>query len=500
MNKIAIWSIIILMSAGVVGSFFIQLYWINFSLELNESKFDQNVFSALSNVASQLERIDQVRQSTEILNLYGKTVNVDWDEVAKNPYSTQDYSVTINVLERLLKIDSASILDPTHLLTGGIWSSMVDGTIVETVALEERIDPLILDQLIETELNNRNIGIKFHYGVYSNEEEAFVIDDGKYTVPFSGRNISEADVEQVILSSLSNSRYKVKLFASHVGSPGSLIIHFPDRSRFLWEDTWVTLLGSVLFTILILFCFGYTIFIIFRQKQLSEMKSDFINNMTHEFKTPIATISLAADSIFSPRIFNNPDKVKRFAGVIKQENQRMLGQVEKVLQMALIDKKQFGLKITDLDLHEIIEQSVGHFSLLVQKREGGITTSLNARNPVIRGDRVHIENIINNLMDNAYKYSPEKPEIKIRTFDTNDGIEVWVSDNGVGLTSEAKMNIFDKFYRVHTGNLHDVKGFGLGLTYVKAMMIAHGGVIDVESTPGRGSTFILNFPRNFEKD
>ncbi len=500
MNKVAIWSIIILMSAGVVGSFFIQLYWINFSLELNESKFDQNVFSALSNVATQLERIDQVRQSTEILNLYGQTVAVDWDEVAKNPYSTHDYSVTINVLERLLQIDSASILDPTYLLEGGVWSSVVDGAIGEAVALEERIDPLTLDQLLETELNNRNIGIKFHYGVFSNDEDAFVINDGKYTVPFTARNLSEADIEQDILGSLANSRYQVKLFASHVGSPGSLIIHFPDRSRFLWEDTWVTLLGSVLFTILILFCFGYTIFIIFRQKQLSEMKSDFINNMTHEFKTPIATISLAADSIFSPRIFNNPEKVKRFAGVIKQENQRMLGQVEKVLQMALIDKKQFGLKVTDLDLHDIIEQSVGHFSLLVQKREGSITTSLNARNPIIRGDRVHIENIINNLMDNAYKYSPEKPEIKIRTFDTDEGIEVWVSDNGIGLTAEAKMNIFDKFYRVHTGNLHDVKGFGLGLTYVKAMMTAHGGMIDVESTPGRGSTFILNFPRNFEKD
>jgi len=500
MNRVAIWTIILLMSAGVVGSFFIQLYWINYSLELNESKFDQNVFSALSNVATQLERMDQVRQSTEILNLYGQTISIDWDEMAKNPFSSHDYSVTANVLGRLLQIDSAAILDPSYLLEGGIWSSVSNGKIGEFTDLEERIDPLILDQLMEIEMNNRNIGINFHYGIYSNKEDAFVIDDGKYTVPFKSVNASEADIEQVILSSLHHSRYRVNLFVSNSGSPGALIIHFPDRSRFLWEDTWVTLLGSVLFTILILFCFGYTVFVIFRQKQLSEMKSDFINNMTHEFKTPIATISLAADSINSPRIYNDPDKVKRFAGVIKQENHRMLGQVEKVLQMALIDKKKLGLKVTDLDLHEIIEQSVGHFSLLVQKRKGSITTSLNARNPVIRGDRVHVENIINNLMDNAYKYSPENPEIKIRTFDTADGLEVWVSDNGIGLSSEAKRNIFDKFFRVHTGNLHDVKGFGLGLTYVKAMMTAHRGMIDVESTPGRGSTFILNFPRNFEKD
>ena len=500
MNKLAIWTIILLMSAGVVGSFFIQLYWINYSLELNESKFDQNVFSALSNVAAQLERIDQVRQSTEILNLYGQTISIDWDEIAKNPFSSHDYSVTANILERLLQIDSASILNPDYLLEGGILSAATETRIEDYLDLEERIDPLVLDQLMKVEMGNRNIGIHFHYGIFSNKEDAFVIDDGKYTVSIGGGQASEVDVEVGKLASLHNSRYRVNLFVSNAGSIGSLVLHFPDRSRFLWEDTWVTLLGSVLFTILILFCFGYTVFVIFRQKQLSEMKSDFINNMTHEFKTPIATISLAADSINSPKIYTDPEKVKRFAGVIKQENQRMLGQVEKVLQMALIDKRKFGLKVVDLDIHEIIDQSVGHFSLLVQKREGSIMTSLNARNSIIRGDRVHIENIVNNLLDNAYKYSPEKPEIKIRTFDANDGVEVWVSDNGIGLTAEAKRNIFDKFYRVHTGNLHDVKGFGLGLTYVKAMMTAHRGMIDVESTPGRGSTFILNFPRNFEKD
>nr|MBS0036571.1 HAMP domain-containing histidine kinase [Saprospiraceae bacterium] len=500
MNKFAIWTIILLMSAGVIGSFFIQLYWINYSLELNESKFDQNVYSALSNVAAQLERIDQVRQSTEILNLYGETVSIDWDDVAKSPYSSHDYSVTANVLGRLLQIDSASILNPANLLEGGIWSLSGVSSYRDTLALEERIDPSTLDQLLEVEFENRNFQTEYHYGVYSEKENSFVIDDGKYTVAIDLGEASKAEIDPGVLNSLSNSRYRVRLFVGNQGSPGALIIHFPDRSQFIWEDTWVTLLGSILFTALILFCFGYTVYVIFRQKKLSEMKSDFINNMTHEFKTPIATISLAVDSINSPKISANPLKIQRFANVIKQENQRMLNQVEKVLQIALIDKKQFGLKVVDIDLHQMIEDSVQNFIFLVQQKKGSITMSLNANNPNIKGDKMHVENILNNLLDNAYKYSPEKPEIKVRTFDTTEGIEIWVSDNGVGLTPEARRNIFDKFYRVHTGNLHDVKGFGLGLTYVKAMMLAHKGSIDVESTPGKGSTFILNFPRNFRSE
>lgn len=498
MSKGAIWTIILLMSAGVIGSFFIQLYWINYSLELNESKFDQNVFSALSNVAAQLERMDQVRQSTDLLNLYGETVSIDWDEVARNPYSSHDYSLTANILERLIGLDTVSILDSEILLDGGIWQFAGGRQYDRGVELENRIEPPILDQLLNVELENRNIKTDYSYGVYSNKDKSFVIDDGKYTVTIGGGEASPAEIEPGSFSSLLNSRYRVQLFVDSRGALGNLIIHFPGKSRFIWEDAWVTLLGSIIFTTLILFCFGYTVFVVFRQKQVSEMKNDFINNMTHEFKTPIATISLAVDSIGSPKISSDPQKVNRFASVIKQENQRMLNQVEKVLQMALIDRKKFNIKSEMVDIHKLIEKCTGHFTFVVQKRNGSIMTNLNAKDPVIRGDYMHIENVINNLLDNACKYSPENPEIKVRTLDTPNWIEVKVSDNGVGLSPDARKNIFDKFYRVHTGNLHDVKGFGLGLTYVKAMMIAHKGEIDVESTLGKGSVFTLKFPRNFE--
>lgn len=224
------------------------------------------------------------------------------------------------------------------------------------------------------------------------------------------------------------------------------------------------------------------------------MKTDFINNMTHEFKTPIATISLASDSILSPSILENTDKIRRFIGIIKQENARMLGQVEKVLQMAQIEKNDLNLKIGILNIHELIEDAMVNAELKVQAKGGSITPMLDAVNPVIEGDATHIANMINNLLDNAEKYTPENPQIIIQTKSLKKGIEVSIIDNGIGMSKDAQKLIFEKFYRVHTGNLHDVKGFGLGLSYVKAMTEAHGGKVTVQSEPGKGSNFTIFLP------
>jgi two-component system phosphate regulon sensor histidine kinase PhoR len=256
---------------------------------------------------------------------------------------------------------------------------------------------------------------------------------------------------------------------------------------------------SIVFTGITLFCFWYTIQVIYRQKQLSEMKNDFINNMTHEFKTPIATISLAADSIGSPMVVSNPDKIKRFVDIIRQENRRMNSQVERVLQMALIDKKDFEIKVDDINMHEVIQQAVDNFSLQVEKRDGSLRVDFQAENPVIEGDFTHIASIIHNLLDNANKYSPEKPDIIVSTRNVPMGLEITVQDHGQGISKEARKHIFDKFYRVHTGDIHDVKGFGLGLSYVKAIMTAHKGLVDVKSEPGKGSSFILTFPAYGER-
>jgi two-component system phosphate regulon sensor histidine kinase PhoR len=224
------------------------------------------------------------------------------------------------------------------------------------------------------------------------------------------------------------------------------------------------------------------------------MKTDFINNMTHEFKTPIATISLATDSISSPLIVNHPDKIKRFVDIIRQENRRMNSQVERVLQIAQLDKKDFQLRLADVNLHDLIRQAVDNFSLQIENREGTLTLDLQATRPVISGDATHLASVVHNLLDNANKYSPEKPDITIRTRNVPNGVAITVEDNGVGISKETRKHIFDKFYRVHTGNVHDVKGFGLGLSYVKAIVTAHKGFVDVHSELGKGSAFTLTFP------
>jgi two-component system phosphate regulon sensor histidine kinase PhoR len=262
----------------------------------------------------------------------------------------------------------------------------------------------------------------------------------------------------------------------------------------LWYSLLPTMLAAVLFTGLILFCFSYTIHVILRQKKVSEMKTDFINNMTHEFKTPIATISLAADSISSPKVIQDEGKIRRFLGIIRQENKRMLQQVEKVLQMAQMDKMDFQLKLSPVNIHDLIHQAVDHLTLQVQQREGHIAVQLDATQPVMEGDQTHLSNAIYNLLDNANKYSSETPDIRISTVNLNGAIEIMVEDKGIGISKENQKHIFDKFYRVHTGNVHDVKGFGLGLSYVKAIASAHHGSIEVRSEPGKGSRFSLTLP------
>ena len=224
------------------------------------------------------------------------------------------------------------------------------------------------------------------------------------------------------------------------------------------------------------------------------MKTDFINNMTHEFKTPIATISLAADSIDSDMVINSPNKIKRFAGIIKEENKRMLAQVEKVLQIAKLDKDDIQLKIIKIDVNELAHMAAEHTGLKVNARGGTIQTFLKSTHPIIEGDKNHINNVIHNLLDNANKYSKDSPEITLETRDAKEGVEIIVRDKGIGMTKDDTSRIFEKFYRVSTGNVHDVKGFGLGLSYVKAIVDAHKGKVRVQSSLGEGSTFMIFLP------
>lgn len=274
-----------------------------------------------------------------------------------------------------------------------------------------------------------------------------------------------------------------------------LVVLMPHRRNIIWKEMLWFIIGAILFTIIITTAFFITIRTLLKQKKLSEIKSDFINNMTHEFKTPLATISLAVDALKNEKVKNDPEKTGYFTGIIKEENKRMNKQVETILQAALLDKQEVQLNRRKLSAHELIKSALNNITLQVEEKQGKLEVALNATNDMLMADEVHFTNLINNLLDNAVKYSREENLIiKLSTQNSGKQLQVKIEDNGIGMNKETLHRIFEKFYRAHTGNVHNVKGFGLGLSYVKTMVDAHHGSIKADSILGKGSTFILSFP------
>ncbi len=502
MSKRAIWLIIVLMTIGLLGSTLIQVYWFNWSMQQEESRFDTRVIEALNQVEERLTAIE-TKAPLDILNTLNRAPSLMIQQeiaqfVEESGMLNQEMKSNMKALnDSLFQSEKLmSLLDPMDnwRRQSTYWEILDEQRRYNPPDIAERIDIKKLSQFIKEELENRGIDLPYQYGVIQTIDTNFVIINGNYVVGDMGE--SEAShVDNPNSRNLFNSKYKVALYRTDFkNSPGWLKLHFPNKTSWLWYSLLPTMLAAILFTGLILFCFSYTIHVILRQKKVSEMKTDFINNMTHEFKTPIATISLAADSIASPKVVTDEIKINRFLGIIRQENKRMLNQVEKVLQISQIDKKDFELILSEVDVHGLIRQAVEHLSLQVQKREGRIDVQLEADQHVIEGDHTHLSNVIYNLLDNANKYSQDAPEIKISTCNSNGGLEILVEDKGIGMSKEDQKHIFDKFYRVHTGNLHNVKGFGLGLSYVKAITLAHKGSIQVKSEPGKGSKFSLYLP------
>ncbi len=278
-----------------------------------------------------------------------------------------------------------------------------------------------------------------------------------------------------------------------------MIIVVPDFKQLVFRQMRWMIVGAVFFTLVIISAFYTTVYALLRQKKLSEIKNDFINNMTHEFKTPLATISLAVDALRNNKVIEDRTRMAYFSGIIKEENKRMNKHVETILQAALMDKQELQLTGEPIHVHEVISDTVENYSLQLQEIEGRIDLKLNADNDLISGDEVHFKNLISNLIDNAVKYSKEKLVLKISTCSNAKNLVMKFEDNGIGMSKETVKRIFEKFYRAHTGNLHNVKGFGLGLSYVKTVVDAMEGKIKVESTLGKGSTFTLEIPIITEK-
>ena len=311
-----------------------------------------------------------------------------------------------------------------------------------------------------------------------------------------------AGFQKMYADTINNYTYNY-LLISPSGSAGEnlvsdevLIVVIPDIKNIVYHSLRWSIAASIFFTIIIIAAFYLTVRTMLRQKKLGEIKNDFINNMTHEFKTPIATISLAVDAMKNEKVMFDKEKMNYFGAIIKEENQRMNRQVETILRASLLEKQEADLNLKPIHVHEIIKDVADNFKLQLEEKNGKAELQLDAQTDFINADEVHFSNLINNLVDNAMKYAKETipPVIKVSTSSTNKNLVIKIEDNGIGMNRETVKRIFERFYRAHTGNIHNVKGFGLGLSYVKTMIEAHGGDIKVDSTPGRGSVFTISIP------
>jgi two-component system, OmpR family, phosphate regulon sensor histidine kinase PhoR len=373
--------------------------------------------------------------------------------------------------------------------------------------VEERVDRLTLDTLLFNTLHERGITISYEYGVETATHPAspnLAIRGPKSPFLFASFGVDN--------QTLRREGYRAALFPNNFFETGNFVyVHFPGQQQYILQRLGLTFAASAVLILVILVCFYIAISTIIRQKKLADIKNDFINNMTHEFKTPISTISLAVEmaseqlgtghyQTSSPALpypandNDNNQRLTRYLGIVRDETRRLGSHVEKVLQMALLDRGEIKLTLAPVNIHDVIETVLNNMSLQLETRQGEVELLFDAENEIVRADPVHLTNILTNLVDNAIKYSPGQPRLSIATQSLPDGVSIRVSDEGLGMTKDQLSRIFEKFYRVPTGNRHDVKGFGLGLSYVKKMIDEHQGRISVESQPDVGSTFEFILP------
>lgn len=542
--------VIILMAISLFGIIFIQTLWIRKTIQAEEAKFDKAVFNSLNNTISGLERgqifhfIDKKidlpfpppqeaqnifrappNQPISLNNLNGDSlviIHENGKTIIINDTSTKTRTV-INVL-RDENDTTIETIDVNFSTNADFFDGKNDNVLVfsnnqdsNNVLLEINKEELQWERerFVQEKMDEFNKTMEQWAFEYSFDEENLIGEfldeniDSIISRALANNGIrlnfisqivkDEGDTTEIIWpeskqNKVLQTQYKTELFPNDFFRKNLfLVIDFPGKSAHIYRAISFLIAGSAIFTLIILATFGFTLYFIQKQKKLSDIKSDFINNMTHEFKTPIATISLASDALASPKVFGKKEPTDYYLDIIKQENKRMNMQVEKVLQMSLIENHDFQLDIQTIDLHAIIENVAHVAQLPAREKNGRIVTVLKASQPHIVGDEIHMANIINNLIDNALKYNDKAPEILLETFNKDSKVFVRVSDNGIGMSKEIQHHIFDKFYRKPSGNIHNVKGFGLGLSYVKAIVQEHKGNIEVSSEPGNGSVFIISF-------
>jgi len=349
----------------------------------------------------------------------------------------------------------------------------------DRIPIEKRIDGNSINRILARSLTDKGIEIPFEFAVLSGSPE-------DKPIPIQSQGFK--------MNNLSTP-HRIYLFPNDIfGKPDQLLVYFPSQRAHLLKSMIILLVSSLLFTSIIVFTSIISIITMIRQKKISNIKTDFINNMTHEFKTPIATISIAVDSINNQKIIESPEKIRTFTQIIREENSRMNSRVEQVLQMSLLDSSEFRLITHPADLHKIISKVAEQIRLQVESRNGTLRLNLMAEHSMVSVDEPHFSNIIMTLLDNAIKYSPESPDIEMITSNNGPLVTISIRDKGIGMSADTQKKIFEKFFRVTSGNIHNVKGFGLGLSYAKAIVLAHKGTISVVSEPGKGSMFDVSLP------
>ncbi|MBW1655890.1 sensor histidine kinase [Flavobacterium quisquiliarum] len=525
MNKLFFRILVLLMSLSLIGIILVQVFWFNSSFKNNEEQFKYHVTQVIGNVADKLEKQEQYKYFVDYNNLKNSTGKEPKKEdllevyyvqrnsktnktiVYSNTLSSEDYGINNLLFNKKFSSDrfksfnskrvteiynSNSIIDQNSLNQSVIPDIRIEksGTLemlskmqrdiavkdfTDVLPIEERVKKEKLQSLLKKELAEYGVKTKFEFGVLNNGVPTKIRSDGFHYDK--------------------NASYQVPVFTDNEGnSKYELYITFPNKKKFLLSELLSITILSIVFTLIIIVAYTSALNQLLRQKHISEIKTDFINNMTHEFKTPIATINLALDAIRSPKVIEDKEKVYRYLQMIRDENKRMHAQVENVLRISKLEKRELDITKEPTVVTDIIDDAIEHVNLILEDRQGTVERHYDAARTTVLINEVHFTNVLVNILENAIKYSPDTPKIEVFTENVKDMILIKVRDHGLGMSKIAQKRVFEKFYREHTGDLHNVKGHGLGLAYVKRIVEDHNGQVYVESEKGKGSTFIIKIP------
>lgn len=543
MNRKKFTMLVAMMLLSIVGIIWVQIFWIKNAIAIRNETFDYNVSIGLNEAGRDIEMSRKMNFFNNFMLNDPLAFNDSSSDISGflsiESYSSQPGSqVNVNSTVRMItgNGDSAKVTTRNRSYIQNADTSYVTDSVSFVVAAPDESGQMKIRKMDEP-VNSQSPGVyirqnefmnwlKKRASEFQNMSDQMISDIYQWekTLELDNREVAsllrrslavirtpyefavirngvvqDGTFRKTKKEEFLKSPYRIQLFPDNIIRQDVVLsVVFPKRTNYILGSIAWILGGSMLFSLFILATFAFSVYFIITQKKVSEMKSDFLNNMTHEFKTPIATISLAADTITNPKVIKDEASVRHFIGMIKKENSRMNKKVETILQIASLDKKEIDFKFENVSMHTIIEHSVETIDIQVQQRSGRIVLNLDAVEPVICGDYDHLTNLVNNFLDNAIKYSPDAPEITVSTRNIDKGIILSIEDKGIGMSKAVQSRIFERFYRQTSGNVHDVKGFGLGLNYARAIIDAHKGNVSVTSEVGKGSRFDIFLPFNPE--